>query len=429
MTISRRHSLALIGASSWAQTNHNHAAHQAIPFEASTGPAPHARRDIAAMKPDDPQLLMFRAAVQEMKRRSAANKLDPLGWYQNAVLHAMFCATNDFDLQVHYCNYFLPWHRAYLAFLERKMRAVISEPSLCLPYWDWTASPRIPEHFFGDRNSLHDSTRLQSPTSHIPADFIDVAPVLRAPAFRVFAGFPKRGPSDPQVEGILEQGAHNNTHNWIGGNMAGFPSAGFDPMFGTHHGNVDRLWEAWLRQGTNQSNSSRQNSTDSAWLDYAFYFHDERGRMIRIPIRDILNTESLGYRYDSLDFTPTSPASRNAANAKRAYALIRFPRNQVPVHPYCARVFLAPKSHDIAYEPWTPEYAGTITLLPVADHKSGYLDEWVSMILELTEEQTNLLKNPASTKLVMAPVSLRGRQTPHTPLVIQQTESQILPDA
>lgn len=51
------------------------------------------------------------------------------------------------------------------------------------------------------------------------------------------------------------------------------------------------------------------------------------------------------------------------------------------------------------------------------------------MILELTEEQTNLLKNPASTKLVMAPVSLRGRQTPHSPLIIQQAESEILPNA
>lgn len=422
MKSSRRHCLALLSAASWAQTNHS--AHHAIPFEASTGPAPHARRDIAAMKADDPQLEMFRAAVREMKRRSAANKLDPLGWYQNAVLHAMFCATNDFDLQVHYCNYFLPWHRAYLAFLERKMRAVISEPSLCLPYWDWTATPRIPEHFFGDRNPLWDSTRLQSPSSHLPADFIDVGPVLRAPTFRVFAGFPKRGASDPQVEGILEQGAHNNTHNWIGGNMAGFPSAGFDPMFGTHHGNVDRLWEAWLRQG-----SKRQNSTDPAWLDYAFYFHDESGRMVRIPIRDILNTESLGYRYDSLDFTSIAPASKKADKSKRSYVHIRFPRNQVPAHPYCARVFIAAKGQDIAYEAWSPEYAGTVTLLPVADHNSGYLDEWVSMILEIGAEQAELIRTPASSQLVMAPVSLRGRQTPFTPLKVQQASLEILPDA
>ncbi len=405
MSLLRRHFLASLLA---AQHQH-HQPNDAIPFEPDTLSPNTTRRDIATMKPGDSQLEMFRAAVAEMRRRSQRNKLDPLGWYQNATLHALFCATNDFSLQVHYCWLFLPWHRAYLAFLERKMRAVINEPTLMLPYWDWTRHPHIPAAFSGATNPLNDTTRIQRPADTIPPDFIDVASYLRAPSFRIFGGFPKHTPADMQVEGILEQGAHNNTHNWIGGNMAGFPSAGFDPIFGTHHGNVDRLWQSWLEQ-----NPTHLNPTDAAWLNYTFFFHDERGRMISLPIRDMLRTEQLGYRYDSLSFTPTTSRPAGAA-----YALLRFERSQVPVHPYCARVFLAEPGHEIAFEPHSPEYTGTFTLLPVADHSSGYLDQWVTMQFEVSAQQAESIRAGSPLAVWLAPVSLRGRQVPLAPLAVR----------
>jgi len=38
---------------------------------------------------------------------------------------------------------FLPWHRAYLFELEQKLRAW--NPSLYIPYWDWTTDRDIPD--------------------------------------------------------------------------------------------------------------------------------------------------------------------------------------------------------------------------------------------------------------------------------------------
>jgi hypothetical protein len=34
--------------------------------------------------------------------------------------------------------YFLSWHRMYLYFFDRILRAASGDPSLVLPYWDWT---------------------------------------------------------------------------------------------------------------------------------------------------------------------------------------------------------------------------------------------------------------------------------------------------
>lgn len=419
--VRRREWLGLFSVAAWGQSPAGHAQHEAVPFEKGSASPTARRRDIARMKAGDEALEMFRAAVKEMKRRSEKNKLDPLGWYQNGMLHALFCATHDFDLQVHYCWFFLPWHRAYLAFLERKMRAVIGEPKLMLPYWDWSRSPQIPEVLFGAGNPLADATRIQRPGDVIPGDYLDVGPALRAREFAWFGGYAKAGPTDPQIEGILEQGAHNNTHNWIGGNMAGFASAGFDPMFGMHHGNVDRLWEAWLR-----TSAVHRNPENAAWLDYAFYFHDERGRMVRIRIGDLIDTGNLGYRYDDLEFRLTCPQEAERAQEKRRFCMLRFARRQVPMHPYCARVFVAKEAGEIPFEPWTREYAGTVTLLPVADHKNGYLDEWVNMVLEVSAEQAAWIEEGSRTQVWLAPVALRGRQIPLAPLALQNFQLRLL---
>lgn len=390
------------------------------------------RRDIATMKPDDPQLLMYKEAVREMKRRSARNHLDPLGWTAQGTLHSTFCATQSYDLQIHYGWLFLPWHRAYLWFLEKKMQAVIREPKLALPYWDWTKTPRIPANYFGADNPLNDITRIQGPEDEIPPDFIDVSSVLRTRRWAWFGGYPKRRSSDPQIEGICEQGVHNNTHNWIGGNMAGFPSAGFDPLFGGHHGNIDRLWEAWRA-----ASPDHKNADDPAWLNYSFDFFDERGRAVRIAIKDLLDTERMGYRFDTLDFRITAPsdpplrteagiaaglaqtvklnnAPAQIANAGRV--LLQFERVQVPFHPLCARVFLSAAGEEFEYKPWGRNFVGTFTLLPVGDHNNGQLDQSVYMQMEITAEQVELVRRNSPLVVTLVPVALKGRAIPTTPL-------------
>lgn len=394
------------------------------------------RRDIATMKATDPQLLMYKDAIREMKQRSAKNHLDPLGWTAQGTLHGTFCATQSYDLQVHYGWLFLPWHRAYLWFLEKKMQAVIGETTLALPYWDWTSHPRIPANYFGADNPLNDITRIQEPEDEIPPDFIDVSSTLRTRRWAWFGGYPKRRIDDPQIEGICEQGVHNNTHNWIGGNMAGFPSAGFDPLFGGHHGNIDRLWEAWRA-----ASPQHRNADEPAWLNYAFDFYDEKGRAVRVAIKELLDTEALGYRYDTLAFRITAPSAEIArseegvttgqpqtiavANAPaqreqiaraladgRSRVLLQFERVQVPVHPLCVRVFISAQGEEVDYKPWSRNFVGTFTLLPVGDHNSGQLDQAVYMQMEIGVEQADLIRRKAPLVVTLAPVALKGRAVP-----------------
>jgi hypothetical protein len=190
------------------------------------------------MRADDQDLLTFKEGVRMMRARSEANALDPLGWHIYGSQHSMFCATNSFAMQIHYGWFFLPWHRAYLSNLEQKIRVLTGRDDFALPYWDWTRSDRLPRAMFGAGNPLNDTTRIQSADDALPADFTELGPAMSGPTFRHFVGY-RRSVDAPQIEGTLEQSAHNNVHNWIGGNMASFDGAGFDPMFALHHGNID----------------------------------------------------------------------------------------------------------------------------------------------------------------------------------------------
>ncbi|XP_066325832.1 polyphenol oxidase I, chloroplastic-like [Miscanthus floridulus] len=125
--------------------------------------------------------------------------------------------------------------------------------------------------------------------------------------------------------GSLERMAHTAVHVWVGkagptpatatcseasggvqnhskpgayscNNDMGFlGSAGRDPLFYSHHANVDRMWHLWsTRLG------GGQGITDTDWLDASFVFYDgvKRPRKVRIKFRDVLDTRDLGYAYD-----------------------------------------------------------------------------------------------------------------------------------
>ncbi len=400
------------------------------------------RRNIAAMAPDDPNLRMFREAVRVMKKRSDANQLDPTGWLMNGTVHSLYCATSNYATQIHYNWLFFPWHRAFLSFLEKQMQAAINEPGFALPYWDWTKTRRMPAHYFGKDNPLNDVTRESLAEDEIPADFIDVGPALRAPKFSAFGGFDKSDPGVPQVEGITEQSFHNNIHNWIGGNMGAFPTASLDPMFSGHHGNLDRMWAAWLAE-----NPAHQNPTDLLWLNYEFGFYDARGNLTRIAVKDTLDTESLGYRFDTLDFTQTTPSEmpkrtdlavsrrkpvattplkvRESTRMEMADALatgrkrviLRYDRLQLTAIPLTIRVFLNHPDGDARAEPSDASFVGTFTILPVGSPEKG-LEKVVTMQMEVGPEIAGMVRSKRPISVSFIPVQLRDRRLPTEPIRI-----------
>jgi hypothetical protein len=66
-----------------------------------------------------------------------------------------------------------------------------------------------------------------------------------------------------------------------------------DPLFLVHHANVDRLWKRWLDQGGRTVPVNQPK-----WMNAKFTFFDEQGRGVEMSVKEVLETEDLGYRYD-----------------------------------------------------------------------------------------------------------------------------------
>ena len=231
----------------------------------------------------------------------------PLQWDNYVAMHARHCTESGPDvLQVHWSWFFLPWHRAYLFFLERRLANIIATifnkpmeaKAFALPFWDWVAHKEIPNTrtrianktpspFFGFNRSvqydpvndgdpdpynlaLFDAYRgpsIDKPEMkpenepndswksytrrirdyHTGADHIEN--MLAIPNFFIFAGFPTIDRKTGQ--GLLESSPHNTMHDWVGsrlGNnrdMGTLRYAALDPLFNLHHANVDRIWSLY----------------------------------------------------------------------------------------------------------------------------------------------------------------------------------------
>jgi hypothetical protein len=90
-------------------------------------------------------------------------------------------------------------------------------------------------------------------------------------------------------------------------------AAGFDPVFFAHHANIDRLWSKWL------SIAGHANPSNDGWLkDQPFYFYDQAQTRIGIFPGQVVDTESLSYRYQPPDWPPGTPAAVAAAAVNTA---------------------------------------------------------------------------------------------------------------
>ncbi|MEM9013048.1 MAG: tyrosinase family protein [Pseudomonadota bacterium] len=392
------------------------------------------RREAHSLSADSDDVRIYRDVVKWMREKSVENPLDPNGWAQHWAHHSLFCATNTFSYQVHYGWFFLPWHRAYLVNLEQKIRRLAQEPAFALPYWDWTHNNRIPDWYFGDDNPLMNSTRLQEQGDALPDDFIELGPIMRAARFDHFGGR-KRIPGDLQVEGTLEQSAHNNVHNWIGGEMASFDGAGNEPIFQSHHGQVDRLWDAWLAQG-----DGRANPDDPDWLDNEFWFYASDGLPVVTRVWDVLETEALGYTFDNLDWRPTlrpetvpQLADQPLASASELGTIapseemlakievvrrgngpgrvsLNYERMSVPIHPFQHRLFFVDDRAGGA-----ATYVGTFTILPIPDLLSG-LERTITSQVEVPPAALDALLAGGRVRVIGVGVPLKGREIPTQPI-------------
>jgi tyrosinase-like protein/polyphenol oxidase-like protein len=314
---------------------------------------PLVRRDAATIPTNDPQLAKFAGAIQEMMDRSAKNPSDPKGWLVNANAHRDFCAIPTTSAsQIHFCYWFLSWHRAYIAVTERKVREIAGDQTLAYPYWNWSSDRHIPPAYA--TGALAKAVRLTPPRAvdDGEVDYNPNDPVLKklgvsalgakffvattpADIRRSFGGIARPNSFNMFGNNRLEGTPHGPIHNYVGGDMSDFATAGRDPIFFAHHGNLDRLWEIWRKDAAHKG--TEPPTSDKDFTDHPFVFTWLDGTAIHVTAGDTLDTTKLGYVYDNLEvFRPNAPPVIVAQNAQERLPAIATQKIRVPLSPQAA---------------------------------------------------------------------------------------------
>ncbi|PUZ50424.1 hypothetical protein GQ55_6G058000 [Panicum hallii var. hallii] len=267
-------------------------------------------------------------------------------------------AAKNRPFDVHFSWIFAPWHRMYIYFYERALGQLIGDDTFALPYWNWDAPagmvvpPLFRDSFDNPLGNRYREQRRLDKLVDLDLGFLDPGATLipfngphdkkyeeavnknlctvyqqqirGGKGARCFLGerfCSNIEDADEGCQGTLERMAHTAMHAWVGrtpsegapcnadtggvmghdGNyhcendMGFLGSAGQDPLFYSHHANVDRMWHLW------STKLGGEGFKDPEWLDASFVFFDgvDDPRPVRIRFRDVLDTRSLGYTYDA----------------------------------------------------------------------------------------------------------------------------------
>jgi tyrosinase len=283
--------------------------------------APLVRRNVWTLPSGDTTIDDYAKAVAIMKSRGAS---DPTSWTYQAAMHGTHAAQTKplWNGCQHGSWFFLPWHRMFIYYFERIVRAAVVQaggnPQWTLPYWDYGAGGQqatIPTAFRiptvgGNPNPLYVQQRRSGINSGlaVPASVGTDQFALSRPKY---PGVPQLGGGVVPAQqfagqfGQLEQTPHNDVHGLVGGAtgwMNDPDMAAQDPIFWLHHSNIDRIWAEWLQSSTHK------NPQTAAWLNQQFSFFDEHGHQVSKKCRDVrLILHQLGYVYE------TAPAGTIAA--------------------------------------------------------------------------------------------------------------------
>ncbi|MFF8831739.1 tyrosinase family protein [Streptomyces sp. NPDC015131] len=227
-------------------------------------------------------------AAERRKFVHAVLELKRSGRYDDFVrTHVKYYTADGEDgLRVaHMAPSFLPWHRQYLLEFERALRAV--DPTVTVPYWDWTrdntpAASLWGDDFLGGNGRKGDHQVMTGPFAYARGDWpITVGVTENRFLTRNFGnpanpvGLPTRqelaaaeketvydsAPYDStsrtgfrnalegwgRASGTGRWRTHNRVHRWVGGLMLGGASVN-DPVFWLHHSFIDLVWSRWQRK-------------------------------------------------------------------------------------------------------------------------------------------------------------------------------------
>lgn len=204
---------------------------------------------------------------------------------------------------------FLTWHRMYLYYFEQVLQAASGDPNLRLPFYDYETNGQLPQSYREGTpatNPLRIDNRLTSLNAGTSSLSPAVTSTTAAMNNTAYNGF----------NSSLEGTPHGSVHCAIAvqscptGYMGAVPAAGNDPIFYSHHANIDRLYECWLAVSPNTRLPSNQGQ-----LGTSYTFVDGAGNLVTRTVASMLTTAQLGYSYAS---GGGCPVGRQAVSAVAA---------------------------------------------------------------------------------------------------------------
>lgn len=264
----------------------------------------------------------------------------------------------------HMAAAFGPWHRVLLLQFERELQKI--DPSVTIPYWDWTdtdSGPLWTKDFLGgdgDATGKVTTGKFAGAAGHWPIVVKDDpahADFLRRAHGQGVSSLPTsatqnqvmnlstydrppwddmlRDPDKPSewraFRPHLEIRLHNLVHNWVGGNMMDMTSPN-DPVFWLHHCNIDRLWADWQRADPTHAYLPTTGGPAGHNLNDTMIFHapgDPAPWAGDFTPASVLDNKALLISYDT-DPKPVvvPPAAMHALRARRRE--MRLPRFVLP---------------------------------------------------------------------------------------------------
>jgi tyrosinase len=256
----------------------------------------------------DPRSWMFQWYTHSVRgdrsKTAELQRVFPTGGPNRALAVAMW-NTCEAHFNASRENFFLPWHRAYVAFLERIIRKVTGDNTFALPYWDYTdVNQRIlPEEFRKPADprwsSLYRPDRKGPVNNGSRIDTLPGSLAITLNALR--SGIYGDSPTDAGFCANVDGDPHGSIHVDVGNQrgMGQVPWAANDPIFWLHHCNIDRLWASWNKAGG-------RNPKDGDFLKEKFTFADENGKSATAQVANYLDMGD--YEYDSYVKRPPGSA-------------------------------------------------------------------------------------------------------------------------
>lgn len=224
--------------------------------------------------------------------------------------------------------HFLSWHRLYVYHLEKIVRELSGNPDFALPYWGYISMKDTelpdenllkmpveftqPQTLLGEENSLYEASRDNS----LMQGEIIRSDWARRNLLKAVQDLNETSTYSDYNQ-IIDSRPHGVMHNYLGGAalpgggfeqflnkiynrtdfglMTNVPSAGFDPIFWMHHGNVDHLWAEW----TDNDPTKKVTVEELEAVEWPYKFFEPNGDLkIYSPEEVVDSIYNMDYIYD-----------------------------------------------------------------------------------------------------------------------------------